>query len=120
MAWSRKLTPPLMPKGGCALTTLSDARDMILGLPEGRRRARYWRHAAELLIYATENEKEAIDDVRAQLMRPLYRDRYMWGSARPDDHRRGRSWPINLIISQAKAKASRPRKSVTAKTARAP
>jgi hypothetical protein len=77
MTWSRKLIPPLVLKDGCVLETLSDARDMIVGLPEGRQRAPHWQHAAELLLYAAEIEKEAIDDVRAQLSRALYRDGFM-------------------------------------------
>jgi hypothetical protein len=43
----------------------------------GQQRAPYWQHAAELRLYAAEIEKEAIDDVRAQLMRALYRDGFM-------------------------------------------
>jgi hypothetical protein len=74
MVWSRKLIPPLVLKDGRVLETLSDARDMILGLPEGRRGEPYWRHAADLLRYAAENDREAIDDMRAQLNRALYRD----------------------------------------------
>jgi hypothetical protein len=77
MAWSRKLIPPVVLKDGRELKTLSDAREMILGLVEGQQRAPHWQHAAELLLYAAENEKEAIDDVRAQLMRALYRDGHM-------------------------------------------
>jgi hypothetical protein len=77
MAWSRKLIPPLLLKDGRELKTLSDAREMILGLLDGQHRAPYWQHAAELLLYAAENEKEAIDDVRAQPMRALYRDGFM-------------------------------------------
>jgi hypothetical protein len=77
MAWSRKLIPPVVLNDGRELKTLSDAREMILGLLEGQQRAPYWQHAAELLLYAAENEKEAIDDVRAQLMRALYGDRFM-------------------------------------------
>jgi hypothetical protein len=77
MAWTRKLTQPLVLKDGRELKTISDAREMILGLLEGQQRAPYWRHAAELLLYAAENKKEAIDDVRAQLMRALCRDRFM-------------------------------------------
>jgi hypothetical protein len=50
---------------------------MILGLPEGRRRAPYWEHAAELLLYAAGDEKEEIDDVRAQLNRAFYRDGFI-------------------------------------------
>jgi hypothetical protein len=45
--------------------------------PEGQQRAPYWQHAAGLLLYAAENEKEAIDDVRAQLNRALYRDGFV-------------------------------------------
>jgi hypothetical protein len=74
MTWSRKLIPPLVLKDGRVLETLSDAREMILGLAEGRQCAPYWQHAAELLLYAAEIEKEAIDDVRAQLNRALYSD----------------------------------------------
>src|SRR5580692_11133403 len=72
MAWSRKISPPLVLKNGRQLQTLSDARDMILGLLEGQQRAPYWQHAADLLVYAAGNDKEAIDGVRA-----LYRDRFI-------------------------------------------
>ena len=54
-----------------------DARDMILGLPEGRQREPYWQPAADLLRYAAEFDKEAIDDVRAQLNRALFRDGFV-------------------------------------------
>jgi hypothetical protein len=74
MGWSRKLSPPLAPKNGRVLKTLSDARDMILGLPEDRQRAPHWLHAGELLLYAVENDKEAVDDARMQLSRALHRD----------------------------------------------
>jgi hypothetical protein len=67
MTWSRKLIPPLVLKDGRVLETLSDARDAILGLPEGRQREPYWQHAASLLLYAAEDDMEEIDDVRAQL-----------------------------------------------------
>lgn len=77
MTWSRKLIPPLVLKDGRVLETLSDTRDMILGLPEGQQRAPYWQHAAELFLYAAEIEKKAIDDVRAQLSRALYRDGFV-------------------------------------------
>jgi hypothetical protein len=77
MAWTRKLIPPLVLKYGRLLETLSDARDMILGLLEGQQRARYWQHAADLLLYAAENEKDGTEDVRAQLMRAVYRDGFM-------------------------------------------
>jgi hypothetical protein len=77
MAWSRRLIPPLVLKDGRELKTLSDAREMILGLLEGQKRAPYWQQAAELLRYAAENDKEAIDDMRAQLSRALYRDGFM-------------------------------------------
>ena len=77
MSWSRKLIPTLVLKDGRRIETLSDARNLILGLLEGQQRAPHWRHAADLLIYAAENDKEAIDDVRAQLCRALYRDGYM-------------------------------------------
>jgi hypothetical protein len=77
MAWSWKLILPFVLKDARELKTLADARDMIVGLPEGQQRAPYWQYAAELLVYAAEKEKEAIDDVRAQLMRALYRDGLM-------------------------------------------
>jgi hypothetical protein len=76
MAWFRKLKPPLILNDGRVLTTLSDAR-VIRGLLEGQQRAPYWQHAADLLLYAAENEKDGIDDVRAQLNRALYRDGFM-------------------------------------------
>jgi hypothetical protein len=85
MTWSRKLIPPLVLKDGRVLETLSDARDMILGLLEGQQRAPYWQHAADLLLYAAKNDKDAIDDVRAHLNRALYRDGLIWASV--DAHR---------------------------------
>ena len=39
MGWSRKLSPPLVLRDGRVLQTLSEAREMILGLPEGQQRA---------------------------------------------------------------------------------
>jgi hypothetical protein len=77
MAWSRRLIPPLVLKDGRELKTLSDAREMILGLLEKQKRAPYWQQAAELLRYPAENDKEAIDDMRAQLMRALYTDGFV-------------------------------------------
>jgi len=74
MAWSRKFSPPIPLKDGGELKTLADARDMILGLPEGQQRTPYWLHAGELLLYAAENDKEAIDDAQRQLSRALARD----------------------------------------------
>ncbi|HXW21034.1 MAG TPA: hypothetical protein VEK35_11070 [Roseiarcus sp.] len=74
MAWSRKFSPPVLLKDGRELKTLSDARDMILRLPEGQQRAPYWLHAGELLLYAAGNDREPIDDARRQLCRALHRD----------------------------------------------
>jgi hypothetical protein len=77
MSWSRKLIPLLVLKDGRRIETLSDARNLILGLSERQQRAPHWRHAADLLTYAAANDKEAIDDVQAQLCRALYRDGYV-------------------------------------------
>ena len=74
MGWSRKLSPPLVLRDGRVLQALSDAREMILGLPEGQQRAAYWLHAGELLLYAAENDRAAVDDARMQLSRALHRD----------------------------------------------
>ncbi|HYC24806.1 MAG TPA: hypothetical protein VEC58_02110 [Roseiarcus sp.] len=74
MAWSRRLSPPIFLKDGRELKTLSEARDMILQLPERQQRAAHWLHAGELLLYAAENDKEAIDDAQRQLSRALARD----------------------------------------------
>jgi hypothetical protein len=62
MAWSQKLTPPLVLKDGRLLETLSDARDMILGLAEGRQRAPYWQHGADLLPRTARTDSWAAAD----------------------------------------------------------
>lgn len=54
------------------MTTLEDARDLMLSLPALHRENAHWRYAAELLLKAADRqEKYAVMDARAQMTRAL-------------------------------------------------
>jgi hypothetical protein len=71
MSWTRKLTPPIALTRGETLTTLTDARTLILSLPESSRREHYWIYAMALLADASQHNESKLADVRAQLSRAL-------------------------------------------------
>ncbi|MGO8912340.1 MAG: hypothetical protein ACLQDM_23850 [Bradyrhizobium sp.] len=52
MTWSRKLSKPIPLKDGRILTTLADARAIVLALPERHQRNEHWLYAGELLFEA--------------------------------------------------------------------
>jgi hypothetical protein len=52
MSWASRLRHPIRLADGRTLKTLSDARDMILALPEKDQRDQKWQRLADLLIVA--------------------------------------------------------------------
>lgn len=56
------------------MATLSEARVLILSLPDLHQANPHWQYAAELLKRAAES-KSAIDDAQAQMLRALRADR---------------------------------------------
>jgi len=49
MPWSRKLPTPIVLKDGRTLSTLADARALVLSLPASRQRDENWFYAMGLL-----------------------------------------------------------------------
>ena len=52
MSWASRLRHPIRLADGRTLKTLSDARDMILALPEKDQRDQKWQRLADLLLAA--------------------------------------------------------------------
>jgi hypothetical protein len=52
MAWTRKLTAPIILKDGRTIATVGGARAVMLSLPERLRRNEHWLYAVELLLEA--------------------------------------------------------------------
>ena len=72
MRWNSKMPKPVKLNDGRAISTLEDARDLMLSLPELHQRNAHWQYAGELLLKAADSgEKYAIMDARAQLTRAL-------------------------------------------------
>jgi hypothetical protein len=71
MPWTRKLRAPIALKDGTRLTTLSDARDLILSLPEQHDRNPDWQLAGDLLLAASAGDETAFDQVGVQLRMAL-------------------------------------------------
>jgi hypothetical protein len=67
MPWTRKLREPIALKDGRRLTTLSDARQRIMSLPEQRARNPDWQLAGGLLLAASAGDETAFDQVGIQL-----------------------------------------------------
>jgi hypothetical protein len=73
MTWQTKLLSPIALNNGRTLSTLSEARSLILALPEGRRRSEQWQYALGLLsdtAASSSNRKRTFD----QLCRALKAD----------------------------------------------
>lgn len=70
MAWSKKLPKPIVTKRGDTLTTLADARALMLALPVRHQVRPFWQYAAELLLDAAER-RGSVEDAAAQLSRAL-------------------------------------------------
>jgi hypothetical protein len=62
MTWSRAFAEPLVLADGRVITTLREAGELILGLPERHRANGHWQSAMELLMAAAEDPSaEALD-----------------------------------------------------------
>jgi hypothetical protein len=61
MSWIRKLPSPLHLKDARRLSTLRDAADLILSLPERLKANVHWEHAAELMMKAAKPTASAAD-----------------------------------------------------------
>jgi hypothetical protein len=71
-AWNRSFKAPIALKDGGTITTLDDARHLMLALPERHQSRPPWQYAAELLLAAADRqEKYSTMDARAQLTRAL-------------------------------------------------
>jgi hypothetical protein len=74
MTWNRKLPKSLRLNDGRTITTLANARDMLLKLPQDDQAHSHWMSAGELLLQAAyRGRKTPIVDVGAELSRALQR-----------------------------------------------
>jgi len=72
MRWPYRLPEPFTLIDGRKVSTLAEARDLILALPELHQSKAHWRYAGELLrVAAQHGEKYAVMDARAQFARAL-------------------------------------------------
>jgi hypothetical protein len=70
--WDRSLARPLTLRVGIVLTTLLEASDFVLALPDDIKRHSAWQHAAGLLTRAAESGQAGdIDQATLQLERAL-------------------------------------------------
>jgi hypothetical protein len=65
-SWDRKFAPPLSLRGGRAMLTLADARDLILALPEHAQRDPHWEYAAKALLAGARTARD-VGAARGQL-----------------------------------------------------
>jgi hypothetical protein len=72
MPWSRKFAKPIVLKDGRTIATLADARDLMSPVEAGHQDDPAWRHARELLHFASNREDTlSLGRARAQLTRTL-------------------------------------------------
>ena len=70
MPWSRKFAKPIVLKDGRTIATLADARDSMSPVEAGHQDDPAWRHARELLHFASNREDTlSLGRARAQLTR---------------------------------------------------
>jgi hypothetical protein len=75
MAWTRKLPISLYLNDGRTLTTLAQARDLLLDLPQLDQATPHWQSAGELLLQAAYRGRQTpIIDVSKQFSRALHMD----------------------------------------------
>ena len=73
MPRTSKFKTKLALKDGRTISTLADARAVILSLPEHSQRRPYWEYAAQLLMGAAQaGKREAIEDAYWRLMGALF------------------------------------------------
>jgi hypothetical protein len=74
MPWSTPFDEPIALRGGRTLTTLQQAADYIMKLPEAEQRETRWQTAVENLINAAETGGGWLMFARIGMMRALYPD----------------------------------------------
>ena len=74
MPWSTPFDEPIALRGGRTLTTLQQAADYIMKLPEAEQRETRWQTAVEHLINAAETGGGWLMFARIAMMRALYPD----------------------------------------------
>ena len=75
MPWSTPFDQPIILRGGGKLTTLQNAADYIMELPEDVQQQELWQIAVENLINAAESGGGWLMFARIGLMRALNGDR---------------------------------------------
>jgi hypothetical protein len=70
MPWDAKFWRPIVLKDGRKVTTLSEARVLILSLPNLHQSDPHWQYTAEMLLLAS-GSKSAIDQAQTHLLRAL-------------------------------------------------
>jgi hypothetical protein len=79
MSWTRRLRVPITLKDGTRLITLSDARQLIMSLPELHVRNPDWQLAGDLLLAASGGDQTAFDKVGIQLRIALKKEGLILG-----------------------------------------
>ena len=74
MPWSTPFDEPIALRGGRTLTTLQQAADYVMKLPEAEQRQARWQTAVENLINAAETGGGWLMFARIAMMRALYPD----------------------------------------------
>jgi hypothetical protein len=75
MSWSRRFPTSLHLNDGRTLSTLAQARDLVLDLPQLDQANSHWASAGELLVQgAFRNRQTPISDVCTQFSRALHVD----------------------------------------------
>jgi phage-related protein len=74
MPWSTPFDEPIALRGGRRLTTLQQAADYIMKLPESEQREARWQTAVENLINAAETGGGWLMFARIGMMQALYPD----------------------------------------------
>jgi hypothetical protein len=72
MPWSTPFDEPIALRGGARLSTLQQAADYIMKLPDGMQRQERWQIAVENLIHAAETGGGWLMFARIGMMRALH------------------------------------------------
>jgi hypothetical protein len=75
MPWSTPFDDPVPLPGGGSLTTLQQAADHVMALPEDVQHEPHWQTAVENLINAAENGGGWLMFARIAMLRALHADR---------------------------------------------
>jgi hypothetical protein len=74
--WSRKFAKPVVLKSGEKITTLSEARNFILGLDPHDQETAWWQYTTELLLKAAKcGRTKDVQDAADQFGRAFCRTR---------------------------------------------